>query len=257
MLPGFFGGEGGISTNRVVGSRPARHHLRPADPGVLPDRRLDASSASALMFAFTRTPLGRMLNAVRDNPERAEFIGYNTQTRALPRLRASPASSPASPAGWRRSTSRSSPPSVVGAVRSGGVLLLTFIGGVGVLLRPDHRRGAVDAALQICCRELHQAPGCSTSGLSSCCMVMYAPGGIASLIMMNLRVAAVGKLRRAAGRRMRCALACRWRCVAGGAVGAGRDGAITCSSTPRSGPRCSCSASRSTPQRRPLARRAA
>ena len=31
------------------------------------------------MFAFTRTPLGRMLNAVRDNPERVEFIGYNTQ----------------------------------------------------------------------------------------------------------------------------------------------------------------------------------
>jgi branched-chain amino acid transport system permease protein len=31
------------------------------------------------MFAFTGTPLGRMLNAVRDNPERVEFIGYNTQ----------------------------------------------------------------------------------------------------------------------------------------------------------------------------------
>ncbi len=31
------------------------------------------------MFAFTRTPLGRILNAVRDNPERVEFIGYNTQ----------------------------------------------------------------------------------------------------------------------------------------------------------------------------------
>ena len=31
------------------------------------------------MYAFTRTPLGRMLNAVRDNPERVEFIGYSTQ----------------------------------------------------------------------------------------------------------------------------------------------------------------------------------
>ena len=31
------------------------------------------------MYAFTRTPLGRMLNAVRDNPERVEFIGYDTQ----------------------------------------------------------------------------------------------------------------------------------------------------------------------------------
>ena len=32
-----------------------------------------------LMYAFTRTPVGRMCNAVRDNPERAEFVGYNTQ----------------------------------------------------------------------------------------------------------------------------------------------------------------------------------
>lgn len=29
------------------------------------------------MYAFTRTPVGRMSNAVRDNPERAQFIGYN------------------------------------------------------------------------------------------------------------------------------------------------------------------------------------
>jgi branched-chain amino acid transport system permease protein len=31
------------------------------------------------MYALTRTPLGRMANAVRDNPERAEFIGYDTR----------------------------------------------------------------------------------------------------------------------------------------------------------------------------------
>ena len=31
------------------------------------------------MFAFTGTPLGRILNAVRDNPERVAFIGYSTQ----------------------------------------------------------------------------------------------------------------------------------------------------------------------------------
>ena len=31
------------------------------------------------MCAITRTPFGRMSNAVRDNPERAEFVGYNPQ----------------------------------------------------------------------------------------------------------------------------------------------------------------------------------
>ena len=33
--------------------------------------------AAVLMYAFLRTPVGRMCNAVRDNPERAEFIGYD------------------------------------------------------------------------------------------------------------------------------------------------------------------------------------
>ena len=31
------------------------------------------------MYALTRTPLGRMANAVRDNPERAQFVGYDPQ----------------------------------------------------------------------------------------------------------------------------------------------------------------------------------
>src|SRR4029434_11106740 len=35
--------------------------------------------ASLAMYAFTRTPVGRMCNAVRDNPERAEFVGYRPQ----------------------------------------------------------------------------------------------------------------------------------------------------------------------------------
>ncbi len=37
-VPEFFGGEGGITTNRVVRQAGVRHQLRPADPGVLPDR---------------------------------------------------------------------------------------------------------------------------------------------------------------------------------------------------------------------------
>jgi ABC-type branched-subunit amino acid transport system permease subunit len=59
-----------------------------------------------LMFAFTRTPLGRMLNAVRDNPERVEFVGYNTQ-RCVTSPSSSRAFLPASRAGWARSTSKS------------------------------------------------------------------------------------------------------------------------------------------------------
>jgi len=30
-----------------------------------------------LIHAFMHTPVGRICNAVRDNPERAEFVGYD------------------------------------------------------------------------------------------------------------------------------------------------------------------------------------
>ena len=36
-------------------------------------------ASAAVMYAFMRTPVGRLANAVRDNAERVEFIGYNPQ----------------------------------------------------------------------------------------------------------------------------------------------------------------------------------
>jgi len=36
-------------------------------------------AATVAMFAFTRTPLGKMGEAVRDNPQRVEFVGYDPQ----------------------------------------------------------------------------------------------------------------------------------------------------------------------------------
>jgi len=78
MFSEFFGGEAGMSGNRVVGE---------SFWGITygPQIQVYYLTAAytlvcvALMYAFTRTPLGRILNAVRDNPERVEFIGYNTQ----------------------------------------------------------------------------------------------------------------------------------------------------------------------------------
>ena len=78
MFPGFFGGEGGVTTNRVYG----KGMLGLTFGSQLQVYYLVAVYcfvSTALMFALTKTPLGRMLNAVRDNPERVEFIGYNTQ----------------------------------------------------------------------------------------------------------------------------------------------------------------------------------
>ena len=78
MFSEFFGGEAGVAGNRVVGQAVWGITYGPA----IQVYYLTAAYTFvcvALMYAFTRTPLGRMLNAVRDNPERVAFIGYNTQ----------------------------------------------------------------------------------------------------------------------------------------------------------------------------------
>ena len=165
MFPGFFGGEAGVSTNRV--DRPAvpRPHLRTGDPGLLPDRGLVLRRMAA-MFALTQTPLGRMANAVRDNPERAEFVGYDTQNVRFLQLVLS-----AFFAGVAGALSCINFEIVsaenVSAIRSGGVLLATFIGGVPLLLRPDPRRHRLHRSSSSRCRASPR-PGCCTSACSSC-----------------------------------------------------------------------------------------
>ena len=78
MFPEFFGGEGGVSGNRVAGGKPLGISFGPQIQ-LYYLIAIYTFICTALMFAFTRTPLGRMLNAVRDNPERVEFVGYDTQ----------------------------------------------------------------------------------------------------------------------------------------------------------------------------------
>lgn len=78
MFPTFFGGEGGISTNRVIGQPVLGISYGPQiQVYYLIAFWLFISTIG--MYAFTHTPLGRIINAARDNPERVEFIGYNTQ----------------------------------------------------------------------------------------------------------------------------------------------------------------------------------
>src|ERR1700674_5416147 len=83
MFPGFFGGEGGIATNRQVG-QPWHGLSYGAQTQVYYLIAGWCFLCMVAMFALTQTPLGRMANAVRDNPERAKFVGYNpTRVRYL------------------------------------------------------------------------------------------------------------------------------------------------------------------------------
>src|SRR5574343_1824907 len=191
MFSGFFGGEAGISSNRVVGAPVWGVNF---GPGVQVYYLIAVYTfvCVALMFAFTRTPLGRILNAVRDNPERVEFIGYNTQkVRYFAFMIAGFFAGIAG--GLSALNFEIVTAEVVGAGRSGAYLLFTFLGGATFFFGPI--LGAILMILAFVLLSEITKAWLLYLGLIFLFMVMYAPGGIASLIMMNLRVAAFGRLR--------------------------------------------------------------
>ena len=191
MFPEFFGGEGGISSNRVVGPKPLGITFGPQIQ-LYYLIALYTFVSTALMFAFTRTPLGRMLNAVRDNPERVEFVGYDTQkVRYLSFIIA--AFFAGIGGGLAALNFEIVTSEVVSGARSGAYLLFTFLGGATFFFGPIIG-GVIMVFAGVLLSELTKA-WLLYLGLVFLFMVMYAPGGIASLIMMNVRVAAFGRLR--------------------------------------------------------------
>ena len=191
MFPEFFGGEGGITTNRAYGKPLFGISFGPQIQ-VYYLIAVYCFICTAAMFAFTRTPLGRILNAVRDNPERVEFIGYNTQrVRYYSFIIAGFFAGIGG--GLAAINSEIVTAEVVSGVRSGSLLLFTFLGGATFFFGPIIGAGLLVLAL-ILLSELTMA-WLLYVGLIFLFMVMYAPGGIASLIMMNLRVASFGRLK--------------------------------------------------------------
>jgi branched-chain amino acid transport system permease protein len=192
MIPEFFGGEGGVSGNRVVG-QPVFGISYGPQIQVYYLLAIYTFVCTGAMFAFTRTPLGRMLNAVRDNAERVEFIGYSTQrVRYLAFIASGFFAGIAG--GMYVLNFEIATAEVVGALRSGAYLLFTFLGGAVFFFGPII--GAVLMVLASVLLSEFTKAWLLYLGLVFLFMVMYAPGGIASLIMMNLRVAAFGKLKK-------------------------------------------------------------
>src|SRR6201991_5302855 len=76
ILRSVFGGEAGITTDRTALPHMFGWTFGPQLQVYYLIAFWVMISAIA-MYALTRTPLGRICNAVRDNPERVEFIGYD------------------------------------------------------------------------------------------------------------------------------------------------------------------------------------
>jgi len=191
MVPEFFGGEGGVASNRVIGNGVMGITFGPAIQ-IYYLIAIYTFVAVLAMFAFTQTPLGRMLNAVRDNPERVEFVGYNTQlVRYISFIIAGFFAGMAG--GLSALNFEMVTGEVVSSARSGAYLLFTFLGGSTYFFGPII--GAVLMVLAFVLFSEFTKAWLLYLGLIFLFMVMYAPGGIASLIMMNARVAQFGKLK--------------------------------------------------------------
>jgi branched-chain amino acid transport system permease protein len=188
----FFGGEGGIKANRVVGEPFFGITYGPSIQ-VYYLVALWCIVCIAAMFAFTQTPLGRMANAVRDNPERVEFLGYNTQRVRWYVLILSSffagISGGLSAINFEIVSAES-----VSAIRSGGVLLAVFIGGALFFFGPI--LGAIIFIFFAVALSEFTKAWQFYLGIFFVMMVLYAPGGVSSLILMNLRVMSFGKFKR-------------------------------------------------------------
>lgn len=193
MLPNLFGGDAGISINRTYGKPFLGLTFGPQ----LQVYYLIAAYCfvcTALMYAFTGTPLGRMLNAVRDNPERVEFIGYNTQYVRWFSFIISGLFAGIGGALVAINFEIVNAADALSGMRSGAYLLFTFLGGVTVFFGPII--GAVLMVLATVLLSELTSAWLLYLGLIFLLMVMYAPGGVASLIMANVGMARAGKLGR-------------------------------------------------------------
>jgi len=194
VLVGFFGGEGGISADRTKGPELLGMTLGPQIEVYLV-AAVYVFAAAIAMRAFAATPLGRMCNAVRDNPERAEFVGYDPQVVRFIALAA--AAFFAGIAGGLHAINYEIVSSEsLGAGRSGAVLLMAFIGGIGLYYGPII--GAVlITILQVMLSDFTDA-WLLYFGLFFVIVVLFAPGGLAGSIAVHGPLLRAGRLQRLA-----------------------------------------------------------
>lgn len=177
MFPAFFGGEGGVSTNRVYGDKFFGLNFG-SQTQVYGLIAVWLFLSTAAVYWFTRTPLGRIVNAVRDNDERVAFLGYDPKrARYLTLILSGFFAGVAGALGVINFEIASA--ENLSAHRSGAVLLFTFIGGVSSFIGP--MVGAVVGVLMTVLLSDFTPAWHMYLGLLFILVVVYAPGGLASI----------------------------------------------------------------------------
>jgi len=191
----FFGGEEGITTNRA--KAPLLLGLEfTRDRQVYYLIAFWVLASAAAMYAFSRTPVGRMANAVRDNPERAEFVGYSQ--RRVRYISFCAAGFFAGVAGglfalnYEILTAEN-----MGLNASGAVLLMTYIGGIGAFVGPVF--GAIIFTFLQSMLSDYTGMWLLYVGILFLATVLWAPVGLAGIMMLHAPAWRAGRIGRLLG----------------------------------------------------------
>ncbi len=179
MFPAVFGGESGLSADRSAG--PALAGLSWGPPVQMYGLIAAYTWVSALaIYGFTRSPPGRLLNAVRDNPERVAFMGHDPRRVRL--LAFGVAAFFAGVAGGLSALLLEIVTTeVLSSQRSAAVLVFTYLGGVAYFLGP-----LLGGLLMVGGQVLLSSwtPGWLLYlGLIFLAMVIASPGGVAAWLL--------------------------------------------------------------------------
>ena len=189
IIVAFFGGEEGISGDRTY-AMPffGNEFLQQINVYYLTSFWVLLSAA--LMYLWSRTPVGRMANAVRDNPERAEFLGYSARWVRYYSFVASGFFAGIA-GGLFAINYEIVTEENLNTASSGVILLVTFLGGVGFFFGPII--GAIVFTLVQTVLSLQTELWAFYAGSLFLATVMFFPGGLAGLLMMHGPVFKLGK----------------------------------------------------------------
>jgi branched-chain amino acid transport system permease protein len=192
MFHHFFGGEGGVTTNRMI--ERSLFGLTYAS-GIEVYYLILAWTllATVAMLFLTHTPLGRMANATRDNFERAQFMGYDPRVVRFLQFSLSGLFAGIG-GGLYAVTYEIVTFDALAAPLSANALLMAYIGGTTVFAGPV--LGAVLITLMQSGLSLLSNSWLVYVGVLFIAMVIFAPAGLAGMIMAHRPLARGGRLGR-------------------------------------------------------------
>jgi len=191
MFHHFFGGEGGVTTNRMIDN--SLFGLSYAS-GLQVYYLILAWTviAVAMMYFLTLTPLGRMANATRDNFERAQFIGYDPRMVRFLQFALSGFFAGIG-GGLYAITYEIVTFDALAAPLSANALLMAYIGGTTVFGGPI--LGAILITLLQSGVSLLSNSWLVYVGVMFIAMVIFAPTGLAGIIQAHGPIRQAGRLR--------------------------------------------------------------